>query len=100
LRADESARCGGFREDILQLGSVHWNLSLGYDHWSDFRARQLRSIPRHELTPYPDRISDALNPRASLLYRLGHSTSLTASGYRAFRAPTLTNSIAILSRHI
>src|SRR5208337_2965566 len=41
------------------------------------------------LTPYPNRTSDALNPRASLLYHLGHGTSLTASGYRAFRAPTL-----------
>jgi len=80
-----------FGEDILQLGSRFIaNLSLGYDHWSDFNARQLRiNSGGTTLTPYPDRTSDALNPRASLLYRLRHSTSLTASGYRAFRAPTL-----------
>ena len=80
-----------FGEDILQLNPrLIANLSLGYDRWSDFNARliQIRSnVP--SLTAYPDRTSDALNPRASLLYRVGHGTSLTASGYRAFRAPTL-----------
>jgi len=54
-----------FGEDILQLGSRFIaNLSLGYDHWSDFRARQLKiDSGGTTLTPYPDRISDALNPR-------------------------------------
>jgi len=80
-----------FGEDILQLNpKLIANLSLGYDHWSDFSARQIAiSSGGTTLTPYPDRSSDALNPRASLLYRAGHGTSLTASGYRAFRAPTL-----------
>ncbi len=80
-----------FGEDLLQLGSrLIANLSLGYDHWSDFNARliQIRSnVPT--VFPYADRSSDALNPRASLLYRIRHGTSLTASGCRAFRAPTL-----------
>jgi outer membrane receptor protein involved in Fe transport len=80
-----------FGEDILQLGpKLIANLSLGYDHWSDFAARLIAiQSGVATLTPYPDRTSDALNPRASLLYHLGHGTSLTASGYRAFRAPTL-----------
>lgn len=81
-----------FGEDIVQLGpKLIANLSLGYDHWSDFAARLITIQPGGGtiLTPYPERTSDALNPRASLLYRLGHGTSLTASGYRAFRAPTL-----------
>jgi outer membrane receptor protein involved in Fe transport len=80
-----------FAEDILQLNpKLIANLSVGYDHWSDFHARliQIRSsVPT--VFPYPDRTSDAPNPRASLLYRPGRRTSLTASGYRAFRAPTL-----------
>jgi len=80
-----------FGEDIVQLSPrLIANLSLGYDHWSDFNARLIHiasGIPT--LTPYADRSADALNPRASLLYHLGHGTSLTASGYRAFRAPTL-----------
>ena len=80
-----------FGEDILQLGPrLIANLSLGYDHWSDFDARSIQ-IRQSGVTvqPYPERHSNALNPRASLLYRIGHGTSLTASGYRAFRAPTL-----------
>ncbi len=80
-----------FGEDILQLGpKLIATLSLGYDHWSDFDARliQVRSnVPT--VTPYAARTSDALNPRASLLYHVARRTSLTASGYRAFRAPTL-----------
>ncbi|MBZ5616314.1 MAG: TonB-dependent receptor [Acidobacteriia bacterium] len=80
-----------FGEDIVQLGpKLIANLSLGYDHWSDFAARLIMIQPGGTtLTPYPERSSDALNPRASLLYHVGHGTSLTASGYRAFRAPTL-----------
>jgi outer membrane receptor protein involved in Fe transport len=85
-----------FGEDIFQLGPrLIANLSLGYDHWSDFDARSIAiNSSGTTLTPYPARTSDALNPRLSLLYRIGHGrighgTSLTASGYRAFRAPTL-----------
>src|ERR1039457_195956 len=81
-----------FGEDILQLSpKLIANLSLGYDHWSDLNAR-LIAIPTSgvpTLTPYADRSANALNPRASFLYRIGPGTSLTASGYRAFRAPTL-----------
>jgi outer membrane receptor protein involved in Fe transport len=81
-----------FGEDILQLGPKFIaNLSLGYDHWSELDARLITIPPGGSpvLTPYPDRASNALNPRASLLYHVGHGASLTASGYRAFRAPTL-----------
>jgi outer membrane receptor protein involved in Fe transport len=81
-----------FGEDILQLGSrLIATLSLGYDHWTDFDARTIHILPdgTSSLTPYAERGSDALNPRASLLYKVAHGTSLTASGYRAFRAPTL-----------
>jgi len=80
-----------FGEDILQLNPhLIATLSLGYDHWSDFNARliQIRSnVPK--VFPFADRSSGAFNPHASLLYHLGHGTSLTASAYRAFRAPTL-----------
>jgi outer membrane receptor protein involved in Fe transport len=81
-----------FGEDILQLGSrLIATLSLGYDHWADFDARSIHinADGTTTLTSYPERGSDALNPRASLLYKIAHGTSLTASGYRAFRAPTL-----------
>jgi len=80
-----------FGEDIIQLGRLTAILSLGYDHWSDFDARSLHinADGSSSLTPLADRSSDALNPRASLLYKLSGRTSLTASGYRAFRAPSL-----------
>ncbi len=80
-----------FGEDILQLTPrLIANLSLGYDHWSDFNARLIQIVSGvPTVSPYADRSADALNPRASLLYHVGHGTSLTASGYRAFRAPTL-----------
>ena len=80
-----------FGEDILQLGSRFVaNLSFGYDHWSDINARLITIKPSGTVfTPYADRSSDAYNPRASVLYHLRHGTSFTASGYRAFRAPTL-----------
>ena len=80
-----------FGEDLLRLGpNLIANLSLGYDHWSDINARLITiNSSGTKLTQYPDRASNALNPRASLLYHLKHGTSLTASGYRAFRAPTL-----------
>lgn len=80
-----------FGEDILQIGRLTANLSLGYDHWSDFDARRIHfnTDGSFSVTPYAARTSDALNPRAAFLFRLGHGTSLVASGYRAFRAPTL-----------
>jgi outer membrane receptor protein involved in Fe transport len=81
-----------FGEDILQFGPrLIANLSLGYDRWSDVNARliTITNSGVATLTPHADRSSNALNPRASFLYRLGRGTSLTASGYRAFRAPTL-----------
>jgi outer membrane receptor protein involved in Fe transport len=80
-----------FAEDLFRLTPrLIANLSLGYDHWSDFRARLIHvGSGGPTVFPYADRSADALNPRASLLYHFGHGTSLTASGYRAFRAPTL-----------
>ena len=80
-----------FGEDLIQVGRLTANLSLGYDHWSDFDARRIHFNADGTLstTLYATRTSDAVNPRAALLYRVGHGTSLVASGYRAFRAPTL-----------
>ena len=40
-------------------------------------------------TTYPDRDETALSPRLGLVFRVRPGLSLTASGYGAFRAPTL-----------
>ena len=44
-----------------------------------------RSAP----APLPDRSETFFSPRLALLHKLTNNVSLTASGYRAFRAPTL-----------
>jgi outer membrane cobalamin receptor len=81
-------------EDILRL-TAKWNLTAGmrFDHWSNFDARSLRTPlapPGPTVaTPFLDRKENAFSPRLSLLRSLGKSVSLTASAYRAFRAPTL-----------
>jgi len=91
LSGGEERTVRAFGEDILQFGSqLVANLSFGYDHWSDINARLITIKPSGTVfTPYANRSSDAFNPRASLLYHWRHGTSFTASGYRAFRVPTL-----------
>ena len=48
-------------------------------------------IPRYRSaqSPLPDRSESFFSPRLALLHKLTGNISLTASGYRAFRAPTL-----------
>ena len=84
---------GVFGEDIVRLGN--WSLipSLRFDHWINFQGRTLRSVlvPPQPTTStfYPDKAYDAFSPRLSLVRALGRNASVTVSGYRAFRAPTL-----------
>jgi outer membrane receptor protein involved in Fe transport len=85
---------GLFGEDIVNL-PAGWILSAGirYDHWRNFSARRISTSfsagGTTTATLYPDRAEDALSPRLSLLRRLNQHVSLSASGYRAFRAPVL-----------
>ena len=64
------------------------SLTLGarYDRWRNDDAS--RSVGE-TTTALPGRGERALSPRAALLLKLGPRLSLTASAYRAFRAPTL-----------
>jgi outer membrane receptor protein involved in Fe transport len=85
---------GIFAEDILRVGS-HLIVTAGarFDHWRNFDARSIRvglapPVPT-VVTPFADRAESAFSPRISILYQLSEKVSLTASGYRAFRAPTL-----------
>ena len=77
----------------MRLGN--WSLipSLRFDHWINFQGRTLRSVlvPPQPTTStfYPDKAYDAFSPRLSLVRALGRNASVTVSGYRAFRAPTL-----------
>jgi outer membrane receptor protein involved in Fe transport len=85
---------GVFGEDIVRLQS-RWIVTVGarYDHWRNFDAlsvtRPLSTAGAVTVRNFAERTESAFSPRLSLLYRLRSNVSLTASGYRAFRAPTL-----------
>jgi outer membrane receptor protein involved in Fe transport len=70
-----------------------WLLSFGarIDRWSNSRGSSNR-IPvagAPSLNAFADRSETAFSPRVSLMKRFDYGLSLSASGYRAFRAPTL-----------
>jgi outer membrane receptor protein involved in Fe transport len=60
-----------------------WDNNDGYQDVTPLTTGILAS------TPYPNRTESAFSPRVSLLKSLSHGTALSASVYRAFRAPTL-----------
>jgi outer membrane receptor protein involved in Fe transport len=66
-----------------------WTLSAGgrIDHFSNFDALQWTSPPL-ALTGLPDFSETVLDPRLGLARRITTNFSLTASGFRAYRAPT------------
>ena len=63
-------------------------LTLGarFDQWNNVDARRITEAATTQL---PDRRARSVSPRASILFRLAPSFSVTSSAYRAFRAPTL-----------
>ena len=83
---------GLFAEDILRVNNK-WTIIVGgrFDHWSNFDAQSVRTpvTPPQTVTVFPDRSANAFSPRLSVLRSLTRNVSLTASMYRAFRAPTL-----------
>lgn len=85
---------GVYGQDIVRI-TPKWILTLGgrFDHWRNFDATLFRTpiTPpgASTLTPFAERSEHAFSPRVSLLYQVTGNVSLSASGYRAFRAPTL-----------
>ncbi len=82
---------GGFGEDIFHRPKWTVIFAARVDDWSNFQGRTF-VVPRSGapvLTQFPDRSKLAFNPRLSLLRALNQHVSVTASVYRAFRAPTL-----------
>lgn len=86
---------GFFAQDSLHLPHA-WIVSLSgrVDQWENYDASS-RSYPvvagpgKTVLTPFADRNELAFSPRVSLLKTLSQHLSVSASAYRAFRAPTL-----------
>ena len=82
---------GIFGQDIIRAGK--WTIIAGarWDDWSNMRGRII-TIPASGSptgTLFPDRSASSFSPRLSILRNLGSGLSLSLSGYRAFRAPTL-----------
>jgi outer membrane receptor protein involved in Fe transport len=84
---------GFFGEDLIRWNN--WTIILAgrVDDWNNFRASSICTPIDGTCTSpsvlYPARSDLAFSPRASLLRTLNRNISLTASMYRAFRAPTL-----------
>ena len=85
---------GVFGQDIIRI-TPRWVLTLAVrgDRWRNYDAlSSSRPLPAQtpvSVTRFADRIETAFSPRVALLHKLTENISLTVSGYRAFRAPTL-----------
>ncbi len=82
---------GAYLEDIIRV-TPGWLLTASgrVDHWENFDAFAPPNPAKPVgAAPLPDRSETFFSPRLALLHKLTSNVSLTASGYRAFRAPTL-----------
>lgn len=85
---------GVFGEDIVRL-TPNWIVTgaARFDHWRNYDAlnvtQPLAKPGPPSVINFPDRREQAFSPRLSVLRKVNSHVSLTASGYRAFRAPTL-----------
>jgi len=83
---------GVFGQDIFRI--KQWTIIAGarWDNWNNFRGSSIQT-PQGGGTPtvatFPDRSENSFSPRLSILRPLSSNLSLSLSGYRSFRAPTL-----------
>ncbi|HEU0108700.1 MAG TPA: TonB-dependent receptor, partial [Vicinamibacteria bacterium] len=89
-----SSTAGGRQSTTAFFGEDSWSLGrrliaqggVRLDLWRNYDGRQTSGAA---VTPLADRDETAFSPRGSLLFKVSRRLSLTASAYRAFRAPTL-----------
>ena len=82
---------GFFAADSVQFRSWFFNVGARIDRWKNSRGFSDR-IPVTgvaSLNDFADRAETAFSPRVSVMKRFDGGVSLSASAYRAFRAPTL-----------
>jgi outer membrane receptor protein involved in Fe transport len=85
---------GVYLEDLIRL-TPRWIITINgrFDDWQNFDAlsttRPLATTGPISVTNFPERSANAFSPHVSVLRQLTPSTSIYASVYRAFRAPTL-----------
>jgi iron complex outermembrane recepter protein len=86
-------RIGFFAQDYISINK-HWALVISgrFDQWRDSSAASVsRALATGIVTPtfFAPRSVNVFNPRVALIYKVTNNFELRASGYRAFRAPTL-----------
>lgn len=85
---------GLFGESIIRA-TPSWMIQAGlrFDHWRNSLGvldnRSLLAPGPVQSTRFPLRTESAFSPRLAILHRLTENVVLSASAYRAFRAPTL-----------
>ncbi len=90
----QASVAGGTQKVIGIFGDHSWGLggrgalTLGarFDQWRNSDASRTTA---DGATSFNDKRARSFSPRASFLFRVAPSFSLTSSAYRAFRAPTL-----------
>src|SRR6185503_5591478 len=82
---------GVFASDSVYIGSWQFGFGGRVDHWLNSRAFSNRTpvIGTPTLNVFPDRTETAFSPRVWLTKRFDKGVEVSASAYRAFRAPTL-----------
>jgi outer membrane receptor protein involved in Fe transport len=82
---------GVFASDSVYLGSWQFGFGGRLDHWLNSRGFSNRTpvIGTPALNAFLDRSETAFSPRVWLTKRFDKGVEVSASAYRAFRAPTL-----------
>jgi outer membrane receptor protein involved in Fe transport len=82
---------GLFANDSVRMRSWVFSFGARFDRWLNSRGFSNR-VPvtgAPALNDFTDRSETAFSPRVSLIKRFDRGISISASAYRAFRAPTL-----------
>jgi outer membrane receptor protein involved in Fe transport len=82
---------GVFASDSVYIGSWQFGFGGRIDHWLNSRGFSNRTpvVGTPALNAFPDRSETAFSPRLWLSKRFDKGVEVSASAYRAFRAPTL-----------
>ena len=76
---------GVYGEVLWQPASWSFAFSSRFDHFGSFDAKQVGGVP----PVLPDIDENVFDPRIGVVKRVTGRVSLTASGFRAFRGPTM-----------
>ncbi|HEX4577798.1 MAG TPA: TonB-dependent receptor [Edaphobacter sp.] len=76
----------GVYGEVLWAPST-WSIAFSsrFDHFGSFDAHQVGGLPK----PLPDISENVFDPRLGVVKKINGTLSLTGSGFRAFRGPTM-----------